>query len=216
MAPPISTPSPVCSGRTPDPPGRVPIRWRRAAVPGEGSSTIALARVPRRITVNCRRNARGSRIRCRVPPSRAGGETGDRVKAIDDPTGRESRACLMAFILRAREFEFSGSAVRRWYRRDCHEHQNRDESGSARMGLNWRGNSMTTRVGATARVAVVGLAVLFGSLGVTAAAAQTAEPAATEEEDDGFDWGWLGLLGLAGLAGLRRQEPEVHTTGTRR
>ena len=39
---------------------------------------------------------------------------------------------------------------------------------------------MTTKMQATARVAVVGLAVMFGSLGVTAAAAQTAEPATTE------------------------------------
>jgi len=27
-------------------------------------------------------------------------------------------------------------------------------------------------------------------------------PATVEEEDDGFNWGWLGLLGLGGLAGL--------------
>lgn len=77
---------------------------------------------------------------------------------------------------------------------------------------------MTTKMQTTARAAVVGLAVMFGSLGATAAAAQTAEPATTEteEEDGGFDWQWLGLLGLAGLAGLRRKEPEVVTTGARR
>ncbi|OWY67908.1 hypothetical protein B7486_29110 [cyanobacterium TDX16] len=32
-----------------------------------------------------------------------------------------------------------------------------------------------------------------------------------EDEDDGFDWGWLGLIGLFGLAGLagknKRREP---------
>ena len=71
---------------------------------------------------------------------------------------------------------------------------------------------MTTKMQATARVAVVGLAVMFGSLGVTAAATQTAEPTTTAEEDEGFDWGWLGLLGLAGLAGLRKREPEMVTT----
>ena len=78
------------------------------------------------------------------------------------------------------------------------------------------GDGMTTRMQAAARVGVVGLAVMFGSLGVTAAAAQTAEPTATEEEDEGFDWGWLGLLGLAGLAGLRKREPEMVTTNSRR
>lgn len=34
-----------------------------------------------------------------------------------------------------------------------------------------------------------------------------------EDEDDGFDWGWLGLIGLFGLAGLagkkKRREPVV-------
>jgi len=34
-----------------------------------------------------------------------------------------------------------------------------------------------------------------------------------ENEDDGFDWGWLGLIGLFGLAGLagknKRREPVV-------
>ena len=34
-----------------------------------------------------------------------------------------------------------------------------------------------------------------------------------ENDDDGFDWGWLGLIGLAGLAGLagkKRQEPTAY------
>ncbi|MDZ4870937.1 MAG: hypothetical protein CLLPBCKN_000325 [Chroococcidiopsis cubana SAG 39.79] len=34
-----------------------------------------------------------------------------------------------------------------------------------------------------------------------------------EDDDDGFDWGWLGLIGLFGLAGLggknKRREPVV-------
>ena len=76
---------------------------------------------------------------------------------------------------------------------------------------------MTTRIRATARVAAVGLAVIFGSLAITSAAAQDAEPAATEEEDGGFDdWGLLGLLGLAGLAGLKKREPDVRTVEPRR
>jgi hypothetical protein len=47
--------------------------------------------------------------------------------------------------------------------------------------------------------------------------AQVAEPNAPvvvdENEDDGFDWGWLGLLGLIGLAGLagkNRKEPTAY------
>ena len=28
----------------------------------------------------------------------------------------------------------------------------------------------------------------------------------TENNNDGFDWGWLGLLGLAGLAGLKGKD----------
>lgn len=27
-----------------------------------------------------------------------------------------------------------------------------------------------------------------------------------QNDDDGFDWGWLGLLGLIGLAGLMRRD----------
>ncbi len=51
------------------------------------------------------------------------------------------------------------------------------------------------------------------------ASAQDAAPDATapveiaENEDNGFDWGWLGLLGLLGLAGLagkKRNEPTAY------
>ncbi|MBD2310918.1 WGxxGxxG-CTERM domain-containing protein [Desertifilum sp. FACHB-1129] len=43
-----------------------------------------------------------------------------------------------------------------------------------------------------------------------------------DQQDDGFDWGWLGLLGLIGLAGLMRKpadntryrDPDTVTTGT--
>lgn len=31
---------------------------------------------------------------------------------------------------------------------------------------------------------------------------------ATDNRNDGFDWGWLGLLGLIGLAGLARKREE--------
>jgi hypothetical protein len=43
-----------------------------------------------------------------------------------------------------------------------------------------------------------------------------------DDDDDGFDWGWLGLLGLIGLAGLKRKPEDrtrypdpVNTTTTR-
>jgi hypothetical protein len=36
-----------------------------------------------------------------------------------------------------------------------------------------------------------------------------------EDDDDGFDWGWLGLLGLAGLLGLKKNEPDVHVDARR-
>ena len=76
---------------------------------------------------------------------------------------------------------------------------------------------MTTKLQRTARIAAVGLAMTFGSMAITPTiAAQDAPDAVVEEEDDGFDWGWLGLLGLAGLAGLKSKEPEViHRDSTR-
>ncbi|MBB4003198.1 MYXO-CTERM domain-containing protein [Aurantimonas endophytica] len=30
------------------------------------------------------------------------------------------------------------------------------------------------------------------------------------DDDEGFDLGWLGLLGLAGLAGLKKPKRETH------
>jgi hypothetical protein len=52
------------------------------------------------------------------------------------------------------------------------------------------------------------------ALPVSAQVAQTNEPARVyENEDNGFDWGWLGLfglIGLAGLAGKNRSEPTAY------
>jgi hypothetical protein len=51
-------------------------------------------------------------------------------------------------------------------------------------------------------------------LPVSAQTARPNEPARVyENEDDGFDWGWLGLiglLGLAGFAGKNRSEPTAY------
>jgi hypothetical protein len=52
------------------------------------------------------------------------------------------------------------------------------------------------------------------ALPVSAQGTQPNEPTVVyENEDDGFDWGWLGLFGLLGLAGLtkkNRQEPTAY------
>ena len=43
--------------------------------------------------------------------------------------------------------------------------------------------------------------------------ATSGQDVVVENEDDGFDWGWLGLLGLAGLAGLagrKNSEPTAY------
>ena len=73
------------------------------------------------------------------------------------------------------------------------------------------------------RIAALTVAILVGASGSafaqTDAPAPATPPAAvqTEADDDdaGFDLGWLGLIGLAGLAGLaRRRDPVVHRTTT--
>lgn len=45
-------------------------------------------------------------------------------------------------------------------------------------------------------------ATAFGVGAVSPVALAQDTGTATEEEDDGTDYGWVGLLGLAGLAGL--------------
>lgn len=65
----------------------------------------------------------------------------------------------------------------------------------------------------TTKLRTTALAIAFG-FGIAVSGpvvAQVDTPAqvqaqeALEEEDEGFDWGWLGLLGLAGLAGLAKR-----------
>lgn len=51
----------------------------------------------------------------------------------------------------------------------------------------------------------------------TPATTDTTTNSTTNNNDRGFDYGWLGLLGLAGLAGLnRKQPPVVHVDPQRR
>jgi MYXO-CTERM domain-containing protein len=82
------------------------------------------------------------------------------------------------------------------------------------------------------RIAALAGVLLAGSVG--GALAQTEAPATdttvavtpveADNDDDGFDLGWLGLIGLAGLAGLSGRRNRVHhhttagtgTTGTTR
>lgn len=60
----------------------------------------------------------------------------------------------------------------------------------------------------------LGTAITPLALPVSAQVAEPNEPVRVyENEDDGFDWGWLGLiglLGLAGLAGKSRQQPTAY------
>jgi len=75
----------------------------------------------------------------------------------------------------------------------------------------------------------LGLAVLPATIAsattttdTTGTSTTTDTRTAVDNNDDGFDWGWLGLLGLLGLAGLTRKqeeptryrEPEVTTPRT--
>lgn len=93
---------------------------------------------------------------------------------------------------------------------------------------------MTTETtGLSTKLRTTALAIAFGfgiaASGPVVAQVDTAAPVVaqvdaaqeevTEEEDDGFDWGWLGLLGLAGLAGLAKrgntESRTVERTSTR-
>ncbi|NDV88820.1 LPXTG cell wall anchor domain-containing protein [Aurantimonas aggregata] len=44
----------------------------------------------------------------------------------------------------------------------------------------------------------------------TAPDTETVQPITTQNEDDGFDLGWLGLIGLLGLAGLAGRKRNTH------
>ncbi|MCI0755685.1 WGxxGxxG family protein [Teichococcus vastitatis] len=62
---------------------------------------------------------------------------------------------------------------------------------------------------------------LLSMLAIVPAAAQTGTgpmtgTTTTQDDDDGFDLGWLGLLGLAGLAGLAGRKKHDTTTVGRR
>lgn len=75
----------------------------------------------------------------------------------------------------------------------------------------------TTSLSTKLRTTALAIAFGFGvaASGPVVAQADTApqvvaqvdplEEDVVEEEDEGFDWGWLGLLGLAGLAGLAKR-----------
>ncbi|MBD1873839.1 WGxxGxxG-CTERM domain-containing protein [Nodosilinea sp. FACHB-131] len=52
-----------------------------------------------------------------------------------------------------------------------------------------------------------------GSDGVGTTSDSVGTTTTTDNNDDGFDWGWLGLLGLAGLAGLKGKDRD-HDTRT--
>ncbi|GAB4378680.1 MAG: hypothetical protein Kow00121_31120 [Elainellaceae cyanobacterium] len=68
-----------------------------------------------------------------------------------------------------------------------------------------------TNLAKVASAGILSLGLVVAPLSISASATEgTTVPDAgigttdieVEEEDDGFDWGWLGLLGLIGLAGL--------------
>jgi hypothetical protein len=61
----------------------------------------------------------------------------------------------------------------------------------------------------------LGTAITPLAMPVSAQVAAPNEPARVyENEDDGFDWGWLGLFGLIGLAGLAGLGGKNHQTPT--
>ncbi len=84
------------------------------------------------------------------------------------------------------------------------------------------------KTGKIARIAVLAAVLgVFFLPGVTrgqttdqdtggATAVPTAVREDLDDDDDGFDWGWLGLLGLIGLAGLKRRDDHDRTHGTTR
>ena len=73
-----------------------------------------------------------------------------------------------------------------------------------------QGTSPTTGVPTTVATTAPRPTTAAGS-GTTGSTVGTTQ-APVNDNDDGFDWGWLGLAGLAGLAPLfmRRKHEEVH------
>ena len=67
---------------------------------------------------------------------------------------------------------------------------------------------MNFKTKAAVAATLLALAVAAPAMAQDTAAAPTAT---VQEEDDGFDLGWLGLLGLAGLLGLRRRDNSAAT-----
>ncbi len=68
---------------------------------------------------------------------------------------------------------------------------------------------------------LIASAPVAAQTGATTGATSGIQTTTAEDDDNGFDPGWLGLLGLLGLAGLRRrrEEPVVRRdvdTGTTR
>ena len=77
---------------------------------------------------------------------------------------------------------------------------------------------MTRIFGKAIHMAVLGVTLAAGSVGVASAQPSGGAGGATTDAgrtydnrtDRGFDYGWLGLLGLAGLAGLMRRNGTAH------
>ncbi len=77
---------------------------------------------------------------------------------------------------------------------------------------------ITTKLRTVALAAALGIGLTISSPVIAQEATPADDvvptaPATVEEEDDGFNWGWLGLLGLGGLAGLlaRNRNTETRT-----
>ena len=79
-------------------------------------------------------------------------------------------------------------------------------------------NPTQIRAAALAAVLLAGTSVAALAQGTATTPGATPGAVATtvDDDDDGFDLGWLGLLGLIGLAGLRGRKHEQHVATTTR